>query len=112
MVEFNETTGGAATDNAEECADPDAVHTDAGGVLAAEENVETDTGSEFGGKDRVASEKEGAAGEAVDIVAVESGVAEAAEMEKVGPGGWGSGKELMEVMGAMGGGAAEGEPVG
>lgn len=88
------------------------MQTDTGAELAAQEKVDMDTGSELAGKDRVASEKEGAAGEAVDILAAERGAAEAAGMEKVGPGGWGGGKELMEDIGAAGGSPAEGETDG
>lgn len=40
------------------------------------------------------------------------GVAEVAAVEKVDPGGWGDGKELMEAMGAAGGGQDEGEADG
>ena len=81
---------------------PDTVLTDTG--LAAQEKVGTDTelaeqekvgtDTELAGK---ASEKDGAAGE--DTLAADRGVAEAAGMEKIGPGGW---KELMEDMGAAG----------
>lgn len=53
----------------------------------AQEKAGTDTGSEVTGKDSPASEKEGAAGDAVDMLAGARGVAEAGGMEKVGPGG-------------------------
>jgi len=70
--------------------------------------IETGGGSELPGKDSTASEKEGAAGEAVDILATGRGVAEAVGMEKVEPGGWGGGgKELMDDMGAAGGSTAD-----
>ncbi len=67
---------------------------------------------ELAGKDRVASEKEGAAVEAVDILAADGGVAEAAGMEKAGPGGRGTGKEMMEDMEEAGGSPTEGETDG
>lgn len=81
--------------------DPDTVETDTGAELGAQEKAGTD--AELAGKDRVASEKEGAAGEAADMWTTDRCVAEAVGMEKVGPGGWGGGKELMEDMGAAGG---------
>lgn len=82
-------------------------------MLGAQEKVETATGPGLAGKDRAATEKEGAAGEDVDMLAADRGVAEAAGMERVGPpGGWGGGKEFMEDMGAAGGSPAEGETDG
>lgn len=60
----------------------------------------------------MASEKEGAAGEAVDMLEADRGVAEAAGMDKVGPGGRGSEKELMVDMEAAGGSPAEAETDG
>lgn len=80
------------------------MQTDTGTKLGVQEKVETGTGPEMAGKDRVALEKEGAAVEGADKC-----VAEGVGMGKVGPGGWGSGKELMEDMGAAGGSSAEGE---
>lgn len=40
------------------------------------------------------------------------GVAEAGGMEKVGPGGWEGGKEVMDDIGAAGGSTADGETDG
>lgn len=88
------------------------VQTDTGAELGVQEKVETDTDTGLAGKDRVASEKEGAAGDAVDILAADRGVAEAEGMEKVGPGGRGGEKELMEDMGEADGSPAEGETDG
>lgn len=88
------------------------VQVDTGAELGVQEKVATDAGPELAGKDRAASEKEGAAGEAVDMLAADGGVAVAAGMEKTGPGGRGGGKELMEVMGAAGGIPGEGETDG
>lgn len=82
---------------------PNTVQTDT--ELGAQEKVGTDT--ELAGKDRVAPEKEGE-----DILAADRGVAEAAGMEKVGPGGWQGGKELVVDMEAAGGGPAGGETDG
>lgn len=72
-----------------------------------QEKVETGTRSEVAGKESAALEKEGAAGEAAD-----RGVAEGVGMERVEPGGWGGGKELMDDMGAGGGSPADGETDG
>lgn len=116
VEEFKETRGGAATDtgttDTEEWVGPDTVQTDAGAELGVQEKVETDTDPGLAGKDGAASEKEGAAGEVVDMLAADRGVAETVGMEKVGPVGRGGGKELMEDMGAAGGSPAEGETDG
>lgn len=103
MEGFKETTGGAATDG-DERVGPDPVQTDTGTELGAQEKVGMDTEL---GKDRVASEKEGAAGE--HMLAADRGVAEAAGIEKVGPDGWRGGKELMEYVEVAGLNPAEGE---
>lgn len=67
------------------------MHTDTGAELGAQEKVGTHMGPELEGK---ASEKEAAAGEAVDMLEAHGGVAEAAGMVKTGPGGTGGGNEL------------------
>lgn len=72
-----------------------------------QEKVETETGPEFAGKDRVASEKDEATGEAVHMLAADRGVAEGVGMEKVELGGRGGGNELMEDMGVVGGSPVE-----
>lgn len=59
-------------------------------------------GSEAAGKDSAASENEGAAGEAKDMLAAGEGATETTGLEKVEPGGWGGRKELMEDTGAAG----------
>lgn len=46
-----------------------------------------DKGPELSGKDGAASEKEGAAGEAADILTADRGVVEAVGMDKLAPGG-------------------------
>lgn len=46
------------------------------------------------------------------MLPADGGVAEAVGMGKVGPGGWGCGKELTEDMGEAGGSPAEGETDG
>lgn len=88
------------------------MQTDRGAELGVQEKVETDVDPELAGKDGAASEKEGAAREAVDMLAAGRGVAEAAGMERVGPVGRGDGKELMEDMGVAGGSPGEGETDG
>lgn len=84
------------------------MQTGTGAELGVQEKVGTDADPELAGKDRAASGKEGAAGEAVDRFAADGFVAEAAGMEKVGPGGKGGGKELMEDTEEAGGSPAEG----
>lgn len=91
---------------------PDTVQTDVGAALGVQEKVGTDTGTELAEKDRGATVKEGAAGEAADMLEADRGVAEAVGMEKVGPGGKGGGKELMEDMEEAGGSPAEGDTDG
>ena len=77
--------------------------------LGVQEKVETGIASEMAGKDSAASEKDGPAGEAVDMLAADRGGAEVGRIEKVEPGGWGGGKQLIEGMGAAGGIPAEWE---
>lgn len=98
-VVFNEATAGPATDEGT---------TETAGC-GGPEKVETHMGPGLEGK---ASEKEAAAGEAVDMLAAHGGVAEAAGMVKTGPGGTGGGNELMEVMVAAGGSPGDGETDG
>lgn len=86
---------------------PDKVETGMGIELSVTEQVGTDTGNELVGTDRVATEKEGAAGE--DIFATERDGAEAVGRERVVPVGWGGGRELMEDRGSADGGTAVGE---
>ena len=81
-------------------------------MVGAQEKVEADAGPELAGKDRGATEKEGAAGETVDILAAGRGVAEAVGIEREWVGGWGGRKEFMEDMAAAGGSLAEGETDG
>lgn len=88
------------------------MQTDTGAELGVQEKAGTGAGTEVAGKDRAAPEKEGAAGEAVDMTAADRGAAEAAGMEKIGPGGSGGGKELTEDIGAAGGSPADGETDG
>lgn len=113
---FTETMGGATADDgtisSDEWLGPETMQMGTAVGSGAQEKAGTDTGSEVTGKDSAASEKEGAAGDAVDMLAGARGVAEAGGMEKVGPGGWEGGKEVMDDIGAAGGSTADGETDG
>lgn len=104
VEEFTETTGVALTDvgtaDTDEWLGPDTEWTGMGVELGVQEKVETGIASEMAGKDSAASEKDGA-GEAVDMLAADRGVAEAGGIEKVEPGGWGGGKQLMGAVGEI-----------
>lgn len=61
---------------------PDTVQRGRAVESVVQEKAGTDTGPEVTGKDSAASEKEGAAGEAVDMSAAARGIAEAGGVEK------------------------------